>query len=79
MSPSAPIWLDGEALEDAPLTRNGLMFADGVRELQEPRSRVRCWIVHGQHAERQLPAKDPRHGITERIRASVANERRKVA
>lgn len=72
MSPSAPIWLDCEALEDAPLTRNGLMFADGVRELQEPRSRVRCWVVLGLPAERHVKASDPRHGITERILASLA-------
>jgi len=76
MTPIAPFWLDADALDDAPLTADGRRYADGVRELQEPRSRVRCWVVYGLPAEQQLPAKDPRHGINERILASVANERR---
>ncbi len=75
MTPITPVWLDCEALDDAPLTADGRRYADGVRELQEPRSRVRCWVVHGLPAERQLPAKDPRHGITERIRAAIAGAR----
>lgn len=76
MTPIAPIWLDCEALDDAPLTADGRRYEGGVRELQEPPSRVRCWIVHGLPAERPVKPTDPRHGINERIRASVANERR---
>lgn len=76
MTTIAPVWLDCEALDDAPLTADGRRYADGVRDLQEPRSRVRCWVVHGLPAERPVKATDPRHGITERIRAGVANERR---
>lgn len=76
MTHNSPTWLDCEALDDAPLTADGRRYADGVRELQEPRSRVRCWIVHGLPAERPVPAKDPRHGVNERIRSSVAKERR---
>lgn len=76
MTPNSPTWLDAEALDDAPLTADGRRFADGVRELQEPRSRVRCLVSFGIPAERSVPSADPRHGITERIRASVANERR---
>jgi len=76
MTPIAPTWLDADALEDAPLTRNGSMFAEGVRELQEPRSRVRCWVSFGIPAERPVKATDPRHGVNERIRASLATERR---
>lgn len=76
MTPITPVWLDADALDDAPLTADGRRYADGVRELQEPRSRVRCWIVHGLPAEQPVKATDPRHGITDRIRASVAKERR---
>lgn len=76
MTPNSPVWLDCEALDDAPLTADGRRYEGGVRELQEPRSRVRCLVSFGIPAERPVPATDPRHGINERIRASVANERR---
>jgi hypothetical protein len=72
MTPNAPVWLDAEALDDAPLTRDGRRFEGGVREVQEPPSRIRCWITIGIPAERPVQAKDPRHGVTERIRASLA-------
>lgn len=73
-TPNSPVWLDADTLEDAPLTRNGSMFADGVRELQEPRSRVRCRVSFGIPAEQPVKPTDPRHGVTERIRASLARQ-----
>ena len=72
MTPIAPVWLDCEALDDAPLTPDGSAYLGGVRELQEPRSRVRCWVVLGLPAERPVKATDPRNGITERIRMAIA-------
>lgn len=74
MTPIAPVWLDCEALDDAPLTADGRRYADGVRELQESRSRVRCWISFGLPAERPVKATDPRHGVTERIRMAIGRQ-----